>query len=62
VNRHAVGGQVGNGRHGGVVGRWRVLAEGPVGSVVVVVGRVFVEYASQVLLADDGGPIEEFPA
>lgn len=49
-------------QHPGHVARVGLVVTARHGSVVVVVGRVFVEYASQVLLADDEGPIEEFPA
>jgi hypothetical protein len=49
-------------QHPGHVARVGLVVTARHGSVVVVVGRVFVEYASQVLLADDEGPIEESPA
>jgi hypothetical protein len=58
----AVGGQVGDGRTGGPVGVRRMLAGAPVGPMAVVMGRVFVENATQMPLADDERPVEEFPA
>jgi hypothetical protein len=55
----AVGGQVGDRRPGSVFGVGWVLVEGPVRPVAVVVGRVLLQHACQVLLVDDQGPVEE---
>ncbi len=55
VRRTRVCGQVGDWRLGGLV-------ECLVRPVPVVVGRVLVEYASQVGFVDDERPVEKLPA